>query len=137
MVKYISCDCKCKFNSATWISNQKWINETCQCECKMYCTCKKNYSWDSSTCICENGRHLRSIADTSVIACYEIIYVMDIVSKNLANTISINVTSTASINYKEVRYKMGCYILHAALLVIILLFIIAIMCYHYAKHRST
>ena len=31
---------------------------------------------------------------------------------------------------------MDCYILLTVLLVIILLFIIAIICYHYAKHRS-
>ena len=36
---------------------------------------------------------------------------------------------------KKVRYKMDCYILQKVLLVIILLFIIAIICYHYAKHR--
>ena len=31
---------------------------------------------------------------------------------------------------------MDCYILHTVLLVIILLFIIAIICYHYAELRS-
>ena len=31
---------------------------------------------------------------------------------------------------------MNCYTFHTVLLVIILLFIIAIICYHYAKHRS-
>ena len=31
--------CKCKLNSTTCNSNQKWNNETCQCECKNYCTC--------------------------------------------------------------------------------------------------
>ena len=34
MTKNISCGCKCKFNSTTCNSNQKWNNETCQCECK-------------------------------------------------------------------------------------------------------
>ena len=38
--KYISCDCKCKFNSATCNSNQKWNNKTCQCEFKNYRKCK-------------------------------------------------------------------------------------------------
>ena len=28
-VKHISCDCKCKFNSTTFNSNQNWNNETC------------------------------------------------------------------------------------------------------------
>ena len=36
MAKHISCDCKRKRNSTTCNSNQKWSNETCQCECKNY-----------------------------------------------------------------------------------------------------
>ena len=61
MVKHISCDCKCKFNSTTCNLNQKWINKTCQCECKNYRKCKKDYSWNTSTCICENSNYLKSI----------------------------------------------------------------------------
>ena len=30
MTKHISCDCKCKFNSTTGNSNQKWNSKTCQ-----------------------------------------------------------------------------------------------------------
>ena len=41
LVKHISCDCKCKFNSATCNSNQKWNNDKCQCECKFTETAKK------------------------------------------------------------------------------------------------
>ena len=37
MTKHISCDCKCKFNSATW------TNETCLCACKNYLICQKDY----------------------------------------------------------------------------------------------
>ena len=55
MVKHISCDCKCNFNSTTCNSNKKWNNETFQCECKTYHMCKIDYSWNLSTCICENG----------------------------------------------------------------------------------
>ena len=40
MTKHISCDFKCKLNSTTCNSNQKWNNETCQWECKNYHTCK-------------------------------------------------------------------------------------------------
>ena len=40
---------------------------------KMYCQCKKDYVWNPSTCIRENDRYLKSIADTSVIVCSEII----------------------------------------------------------------
>ena len=63
---------------------------------------------------------------------------MDIVSTNLTIIILKNVTSTMLTNSgdKKVRYKMDCYTLHTVLLVIILLFIIAITCYHYAKHRN-
>ena len=39
MAEYISCDCKCKFNSKTCISKQKLNNKTCQCECKNYHKC--------------------------------------------------------------------------------------------------
>ena len=52
----------------------------CQGECKNYRTCKKYYSCKTSTCICENDKYLKSIADTSVITCDKIISVMDNVS---------------------------------------------------------
>ena len=45
------------------------------------------------------------------------------------------VNMTASSDDKKVRYKMDCYILRTILLVIILLFIINIIYYHYVKHR--
>ena len=124
MTEHISCDCKCKFNSTTCNSNQKWNNKTCQCECKNYRTCKKDYSWNPSTCICENSKYLKS---TSVNECDEIISVLDIVSIK-----KTNVTSTSSINYHSIKVK-DCYILHKVLLAIILLLMIITFCYHYAK----
>ena len=54
-------------------------------------------SWSSSTCICENGKYLKSITDTSVIVFDEIINGADSVSKTVTNTISRDVTSTMSI----------------------------------------
>ena len=45
-------------------------------------TCKKYYSWNPSTCICENRWYWKYIVDDSVIACDEIIYFMNIVSTN-------------------------------------------------------
>ena len=33
MVKHISFDCKCKYNSKACNSNQKWNSKTFQCEC--------------------------------------------------------------------------------------------------------
>ena len=64
----------------------------------------------------------------------ETIFVMDIVSIKMTNTIATNM----SINFNDlrVRYKTDCYILHAVLLVITLLLIFTIICYHYPKHRS-
>ena len=59
----------------------------------------KNYVRNPSTCICENSGYLKSIADNSVIACDEIISVMDIVSTKMTNIISTNVVSTASISF--------------------------------------
>ena len=105
--------------------------------CKKYRKCKNGYCWNPSTCVCGNGKYLKVIADISVTAFDEIKYVLDIVLKNVENTIRTNVTSILSINFrKKVRYKIDCYILHTILLVIILPFITAIICYRYAKHRS-
>ena len=54
----------------------------------------------------------------------------------MTHTTSMNVVSTVSINSdnKKVKYKMNCYALHMFLLAIILLLIIAIICYHYTKY---
>ena len=67
-------------------------SETCQCEYKIYRTCKKDYSSNPSTCVCENNEHLRSICDTSAIACDEIISGTDIESTKKTNTITTNVS---------------------------------------------
>ena len=118
------------------IVNQKWNNDKRQCECKKHRTRKEGYSWNPSTCICENSIYLKSIADNSVILCDEIIKDTD--ATNVTNTIPINVTSIVSMNSdaQKVRYKMDCYILHTLLLLIIFQFRIANICYHYTKHRS-
>ena len=83
ITKRISCASKCKFNSTTRNSNQKWnikhANKTCQCECKNCLKCKKYYSWNPSICICDNSKYIKSIADILVIMCDEIITVMAIV----------------------------------------------------------
>ena len=55
MIGRISCDCKCKFNSTTCNSNQEWNYKTCQCKYKNHDKHEKDYSWNPSTCICENG----------------------------------------------------------------------------------
>ena len=86
---------KCKFNSTKCNSNQKWNNETPQFKCKNVCMRQKDYSKNPSRCTCESGKYPKSIADTSMIVCDEIISVMDIVSTKTTKTIAAN----ASINY--------------------------------------
>ena len=73
MTKHISCNCKSKFNSRTSNSNYKKNNEACQCECKNYRPCKNYCSWNPAMWNCEIDKYIKSIADTTVIACDEII----------------------------------------------------------------
>ena len=47
---------------------------------------RKGYNWNPSTCICENSKYLKSVADTSVITCDKIISVMGILSTKMTNT---------------------------------------------------
>ena len=104
--------------------------------------CEKDYISNPPTCSCENSKYVGSIIDDPMITCDEIINaansVSTNVSANLMSTVSTNIVSNASVNFhnKKVRYKMDFYILHTILLVLLLLFIITIICYHYAKHRS-
>ena len=74
----------------------------------------------------------------AVILGKEIANVMDSAVTNVTNTISTNARSTVTIKPedKNVRQEIDCYILHAFLLVTILPFMIAIFCYHNAKHKS-
>ena len=92
MTKHISCDCKWKFNSTTCNSNQKWNNKTCQCECKIYRMCIKDYTWNPSTYIWQNNKYLKSIAVTSVIEHDRIVSVMDVLSTKKTNTKATNVS---------------------------------------------
>ena len=85
-------DCICKFKSTTCDSNQKWNNKTCQCDCKYYHKCKKDYIWNPSTDICKNGKYLKSIANFSVIEWNEILSVLDTISTKMTITIANNVT---------------------------------------------
>ena len=116
------------------IKNVIIIKKTYQCKCKNYYKCKKYYSWNPSTCICQNSKYLKSTADTSVIACDNILFCLDIVSTKMTITIARNVSINC--HSKKVRYKIQCYVSHTILLAIILLLIIAIICYYYAKHTS-
>ena len=96
---------------------------------------QKDYSWNPIICICEDSKYLKSVADSSVTECDEIVIVMDVESTKKTNTIATNVMSAASI-YCHSKKVRDCYILHTVLLVIILLLIITIICYHYAKQKG-
>ena len=49
--------------------NQKWNSNKCWCECKSLkkYVCKKDYTWNSAPCSCENGKYLESFFNNSVI----------------------------------------------------------------------
>ena len=95
MVKHILYDCKRKFNSANCSSNRNGLMKTIYVSVKIIVHGKKDYSWNSSTCICEDGKYLKSVVGDSQTVCGQIIYVMDIVSKNVANAISKNVSTNS------------------------------------------
>ena len=75
--------------------------------------------------------------------CDEIAIAMDTVSTKNAdaiarkntNTIATSVKITTSINCHSKKVR-DCYILHTVLLVIIVLLIITLTCYHYAKQKG-
>ena len=73
LTKHISCECIFIFDKTKCNSNQWWDNDKCWCECKKHHICEKDYIWNPSTCICENGKSLVSIMDDSVIVCDEVI----------------------------------------------------------------
>ena len=69
--------------------------------------CQKDYSWNPSTCICENSKYLKSVVDTSVTECDEIVIVMNNLSTKMANIITTKKTNTITTNIRD------CYILHS------------------------
>ena len=91
------------------------------------------YSWNPSTCICENRKYLKSTAGNSVIACDGIICYGYCINKK-TNTIGTNATKIC--HSKKVRHEIDCHILHKVWLAIMLLLIIIIIYYHYVKLRS-
>ena len=78
--------------------------------------------------------YLKIIGDDSKIVCDKITYAKDIVSTKMTNTIATDVSINS--DDKRVRYKIDCYILHTVLLAMILILIITIICYHYAKIKN-
>ena len=83
--------------------------------------CKKDYSWNPSTCIYEISKYLKSNTVVSVNECGEFIIVMNNVLTK--TTIATNIMSTTSINYLSIKVRYS-YILHTILLAVILLLII-------------
>ena len=89
--------------------------------------CKDNYSWNPSTCICENSKYLKHIADVTAIECN--VTIINNLSTKKTRTKARNFTNTALINFHNKKVR-DCYILHTVLLVIILLLVITTICYH-------
>ena len=59
LTRHISCKCKCKFDGIKCISNQKWNNDKCWCDCKNpkeHNVSKKDYTRNPGTYSCENGK---------------------------------------------------------------------------------
>ena len=88
----------------------------------MHDKCEIDYIWSPSTCICENSKYLKSIADTIFTECHEIIVVTDSLSTKKTNTITTNDASTASINCPS-KNVSDYYLSLTALLTIILILI--------------
>ena len=49
LTKYISCECKCRFEETKCKSNQCWDNNKCQYVCKKHHICEKDYVWNLAT----------------------------------------------------------------------------------------
>ena len=86
-------------------------NKTCQCDCKIFSKCKKDYSLNPRTCICENSKYLKSLADTLVTKCDEIVIAINNLSTTKINTITANIMSSGSTNF-HIEKVRNCYILH-------------------------
>ena len=138
LLKHISCDCEWRFNSTTCNWNQRWSNDKYQLKGKKYFTCKKDYSLNPCLCICENGKYLQCIANTSVIVSNEILNIADSISTNVTKTISTNVTNFISANITSTVSKSKTkwiVILYTVLLVVTLLSIVAIITQNRPKQK--
>ena len=112
MAKHGSCVCKYKLNSVTCDSNQNWNNKTCQYECRNYRACKKDLVGILLHVFMRINKVYKKYCwwfENYVWWSY-ILYVIEIVSKNVANIIPTNVTSTVSINChkKKARCELDC-----------------------------
>ena len=112
-----------KCNSNQWRNNDKY-----RCKCKKYRICEKEYVWNPSTCICENGKYLASIMNDSTIICDEVI---DADAKLSPKEDDGTTTIPTNFNEKKVTCKtQNFYILLVFLLITIALLIaVSIYCY--------
>ena len=49
LTKYVSLECKCKFDGRKCNLDQWWNNDECRCECKKRQVCEKYYIWNPPT----------------------------------------------------------------------------------------
>ena len=63
LIELISCNWKCKLHSTAGISNKKWNNDICQCECKKYCTCKNIIAGILAHVLMKTVSNLKDIVD--------------------------------------------------------------------------
>ena len=130
LTKHVSCECKCKLNGTKCNSSQWRNNDKCRCECKKHHIHEKEYVWNPSTYICENGKYLASIIDDSVITCDEVIESCDEETKTIPK----------NLNEKNVTCKTQSFyiLLNYLLITIVLLMAVSIYCYlikHQAKQK--
>ena len=136
--KYISCECKCKFDGRKYHLDQGWNNDKWRCECKKRHVGKKDYVWNPATCSCQKQQYLAGVMGNSAITCVEIIES----SNEDVKAKSYDETKTILINFSEKKSTcktQNFYILLAFLLIIIALLIaVRIYCYlikHLAKQK--
>ena len=108
LVKHISCDCKCKFDSTQHViefKNRIMIN--------VNVTANTIALAKMSLAFYMHYRLFKIIVDNSVIANDEVISVTYSVSTNVTNTISTNVRSIVYVNSgdKKLIYQMDCCII--------------------------
>ena len=51
LTRYISCECKCRFDGKKCNSDQWWNNDKCLCESKKRHACEKDYIWNPATLV--------------------------------------------------------------------------------------
>ena len=108
-----------------YISNQKWNNDKCRCECKKHYLREKDYISNPAICSCENGKYLARIIDNSVVTCDEVIDVEE------TKTVTTNFNDKSAIGKSNFFY-----ILRAFLLIPIVLLIAPSIYYYLTKYKS-